>query len=140
MERLAHRALNRHPKGQPCALCGCPSETGKSVPLVGWAGPECARKVAALAESLEKLDLKRFLDGPVQFTPVESEDADGISMWVWPMQIEHMKRRAEMLGFSFEWSWPRTDGPATCWLTLPRNAERRRKLWGRLEQVQRMAA
>ena len=140
MSIVQQPTLNRQRKGQPCALCGRLSETGKSVAVIGWVGPTCYHRVAALEQCLERLDLKQFLDGPIQFTPVESEDADGISMWVWPMYIEPMKRRAEKLGFLFEWSWPRVDGPATCWLRLPRNPERRRKVFIRLEHAQMATA
>lgn len=140
MTSIAHTTPNRQPKAQPCSICGRSTTTGKTVALFGFVGPTCYTKLAALTETLERGGLHEFLSGPVQFTPVESEDADGLSMWVWPMEIEGMKRRAERLGFNFEWHWPRTDGPATCWLNMPWTGKLRRRVMHRLEHAQLGAA
>lgn len=45
--------------GRRCELCGRQAETGKLTEL-GWAGPECQRKVAALPKILEALQIKGF--------------------------------------------------------------------------------
>jgi hypothetical protein len=140
MSIVQQQPLNRQPKGQPCALCGRNSATGKTVAIVGWVGPTCYHRVAALERSLETLDLKRFLEGPVGFQAEPSEDAHGVSCWVFPEHIQVLMRRAEKLGFLFEWGWVEVGGAATCWLRLPKNSERRRKIFIRLEHAQMAVA
>lgn len=124
-------------KTERCQLCGRRSDTDKNIPVVGWTGPECAHKVAALEATLERLDLKRYLDGPVPFNAEPDEDAHSVSRWVFPEHIQAVMRRAKALGFLFQWGWVEYDtGASQCWLRLPHNAERRRKVWARLKREQ----
>lgn len=119
-----------HRPGQRCRVCGTLSRTGRVVEHIGWCGPECVRKVAALHETLEREGLSEMFAGRVEFDPVESEDLNGVSMWTWPVEIDDLRRRAEALGLRFEWSWARTDGPAECYVRLPDNRRARRRLFG----------
>lgn len=121
--------------GQRCRICGTLSRTGRVVEHIGWCGPECVRKVAALHETLERAGLTEMFGGRVEFYPVESEDLNGVSMWTWPADIDELRVRAERLGLRFEWHWPRTDGPAQCYVRLPQNVRARKRLFGGLGRV-----
>lgn len=135
MDIIQHSHPLRQSPPQTCTRCGRQSSMGKSVPLLGYFGPECYSKVAALKQVLEQRGLVEFLNGPVQFQPIESEDAHGVSMWVFPSYVQTMKNRAERLGFRFLWDWPRTDGPATAELKLPHGDNLRKRLVGKLERL-----
>ena len=136
MTRVARQALNTQRPVERCALCARPiGPDAKVVPHIGKVGSTCAHRVAAIEQSLEKHDLTRFLESPVDFDAEPDEDAHSISRWVFPDHIQAVMQRAEKLGFQFLWGW--TDeraGAARCWIVLPRNAERRRSVWTQLEK------
>lgn len=121
--------------GRLCRICGTPSRTGRVVEHIGWCGPECVRKVAKLHETLERAGLTEMYADFVEFDPVESEDLNGVSMWTWPYEINELRVRAERLGLRFEWSWPRTDGPAECYVRLPQNVRARKRLFSGLGRL-----
>lgn len=123
-----------------CRVCGQEARTGSVVQHIGWVGPDCKRKVAALHQTLEQNGLTEMFEGRVEFYPVESEDADGLSMWTWPLEINALRRRAEALGLKFCWHWAQTDGPAEGWIRLPDNRKARKRLFERQELEQRHAA
>jgi hypothetical protein len=106
------------------------------VPMLGWVGPTCAQKFAALERTIERDGLTDFLSGHVTFEPVESEDAHGVSCYDFPLHIQEMRHRAERLGFHFEWKWIMRFESASCWLSLPRSGKLRRRLFARLEHAQ----
>lgn len=103
MDSLLAATPQKQRQGHPCAVYGIPSKTGTMVPMLGWVGPTYAQKFAALERTFERDGLTEFLDGPVTFEPVESEDAHGISQYDFPQHILEMRARAEKLGFNFEW-------------------------------------
>lgn len=134
-----NRAARRHPP-KPCDACGTLTRKSKHVPGIGEVGSTCYQKVAALNAVLEQRGLTELFGGRREFAPQPSEDADGISQWVFPAHILTLRDRAEKLGLRFEWNWPRRAGPAECWVSLPRSIKLRRRLLARLERVQAAVA
>ena len=124
---------------RPVVRCGiCSREINPDsavIPVFGRVGGRCRVRHAAMAATLTREGLGEFLNGPVSFEPIESEDAHGVSMWVYPAHIQRLKDRAARLGFRVLDSWPRTDGPASLELKLPHQDKARNKLLKRLERA-----
>ncbi len=137
---LQARAQSRQRPVVRCGLCGREIHPdAASLPLWGKVGGHCKARLATMTQTLHREGLGEFLNGPIEFQPIESEDAHGVSMWVYPSRIQRLQRRATALGFRVIEDWPRTDGPASCELKLPVNDKARRRLVGKLEQLRATA-
>lgn len=121
-----------------CRICGQEARTGREVEHIGWTGPDCSRKVAALHQTLERNGLTEMFQGRVEFDAVESEDAHGVSCWVFPAHVELRMHRAEALGLNFIWGWLER-GRAECYASLPNGetptqARKRKRIFNRAMQ------
>lgn len=78
-----------------CALCGRLADTGRHT-VIGWVGPDCARKIEALPNVLERAGLTDLAEeGSMRF---EAERRDGA--WYYPEAIEKLRRRLQRAGLT----------------------------------------
>ena len=119
-----------------CGICHREIHPDSAVlPIFGCVGGRCRARHAAMTATLKREGLSEFLDGSVQFEPIESTDGNGDPIMVYPDHIMRLSNQATRLGLRIVHSWPRTDGPAYLELRLPQGKEARGKLLKRLERL-----
>jgi len=129
--------VRRPPKaaGAHCTICGTFSRNGKRIDGVGWVGPTCYRKIAALKAVLERDGLTTMFEGRVEYDVERGRDSAGVVQLYAPANVSALHRRAEQLGFKVKWEWLEKNVRAACWISIPESGKMCRRLFHRLEKA-----
>ena len=135
MTRLSQTARS----ARPCTACGTQTRTGRTVEPLGFFGPECIHKVAALEAVVKRSGLESLLAGRVRVELIETTDAHGWGRIDYSADTARLKWQAEKIGLKWFAEQIGETLEADCWVQLPKGVEARRRLFGGLEALRAAA-